>query len=166
MSFLLSSYILCLSPPPPPRLFLTPHPSNRAQTPPSTTTPAPPPGLDNSNYIPLKYYRWQSYSTVVGLPCFHGHKNSTASLEYPCACVRYFIIVFRWVPALSFRNERKRLLPPRFSLCARCHTRWQSIIEWFCEGSMRLGIVFIPLSLWISGPFISALRNSTYSTLS
>lgn len=28
---------------------------------------------------------------------------------------------------------------------------------------MRLGIVFIPLSLWISGPFISALRNSTYT---
>lgn len=28
---------------------------------------------------------------------------------------------------------------------------------------MRLGIVFIPLSLWISGPFISALRNGTYT---
>lgn len=28
---------------------------------------------------------------------------------------------------------------------------------------MRLGIVFIPLPLWISGPFISALRNSTYT---
>lgn len=26
-----------------------------------------------------------------------------------------------------------------------------SLIEWFCEGSARLGIVFIPLSLWISG---------------
>lgn len=29
---------------------------------------------------------------------------------------------------------------------------------------MRLGIVFIPLSLWISGPFISVLKNTMYST--
>lgn len=49
-------------------------------------------------------------------------------------------------------------------LCVLWRTRRWSIIEWFCEGSMRLGIVFTPLSLWISAPFVSASRNSIYRT--
>lgn len=150
----------------PPCLFLTPHPSNRALTPPSTTTPAPPPGPDNSNYIPLKYYRRRSYSTSLDCHVFMAIKTARPLLNI--RALAWGILLSRFVEfrlSRSVMRERDCYLR-RLSLCARCYTQWLSIIEWFCEGSMRLGIVFIPLSLWISSPFISALRNSTYSTLS
>ena len=164
MSFLLSSYILCLS-----SSLSFSHSSPLQQ---STDAPEYPPLLHchpvliTVNYIPLKYYHRRSNSTSSDCHVFVVVKTARPLLNIRALAWGILLSCFgEFRLSRSVMRERDCYLRRR-SLCARCHTRWLSIIEWFCEGSMRLGIVFIPLSLWISGPFISALRNSTYSTLS
>lgn len=170
---LLLSLSFSVSHSPPYRPFFKCLPSNRAQTRllSSPATHYPPPLITVTTFLSsdtAKYFCCWLYSTLSDCHIFIAVKQHGGPFlnraAYLSAYVRCFIIMFHWVPALSFCNERKRLLPFCLSPCAWCHTQWWSIIEWFCEGSMRLGIVFIPLSLWISSPFISALRNSTYST--
>lgn len=165
MSFLLSSYILCLSPPPPVFFSLL----------------TPPTELRHPRVPPLLH----RHPVLITVTTFLSSITADSHTAQSSDCHVFMVIktarpllnirALAWGILLScfveFRLSRSVMRERdcylrRFSLCARCHTRWQSIIEWFCEGSMRLGIVFIPLSLWISGPFISALRNSTYSTLS